>query len=69
MQYCNEVKFILTLNATISLSCSPGMALTLESGMEMCHGHNPFFQANQHSLAYQFTINVQLICPSFLIFF
>ena len=42
-----------------------GGALTLESGQVMYHGHDPIFQASWHSLAYQLTINVPLMCPHF----
>ena len=31
----------------------------------MCRGHDPFYQASRRSLAYQFTINAPLMCPSF----
>ena len=43
-------------------------ALKLESGTGMCRSHVPFFQASRRSLAYQFTINAPLMCPSSLIF-
>ena len=44
---------------------APGGALTLESGTGMCLGHDPFFRASRHSLAYQFTLNAPLKCPHF----
>ena len=34
----------------------------------MCRSHDPFFQTSHRSLAYQFTINVPLLCPLFSIF-
>ena len=40
-------------------------ALTLKKSTGMCCSHDPFFQASRCSLAYQFTINGQLMCPSF----
>ena len=45
-----------------------GGALTLERGMGMCRGHDPFFQTSHRSLAYQFTVNAPLLCPLFSIF-
>ena len=46
---------------------TPG-ALTLERGMGMCSGHDPFFQASRRSPAYQFTVNAPLLWPPFSIF-
>ena len=36
-----------------------GGALTQKGGVGMYHGHDPFFQASRHSLAYQFAISSQ----------
>ena len=46
-----------------NLMSGEGGALTLKGGMGMCRCHDPFLQAIQHSLAYQFTINALLMCP------
>ena len=36
----------------------------------MCHGHDPlFFQVSQHSLTYQFTVNLPLIFNFWIFFF
>ena len=45
-----------------------GGALSFEGGTGMYRRHDPHFQANQHSLAYQFTINAPLMWPPFSIF-
>ena len=51
------------------VAASPrGGALTLDWGMGMCRGHDPFFQASRRSLAYQYALNEPLVWPSFSIF-
>ena len=52
---------------TFSKVLSPawgGGALPLKGGTGMCRGHDPFFHASRHSLAYQFPNNALLMCPS-----
>ena len=38
-------------------------ALAWEGGTGMCCGHDPLFQASRCFIAYQFTINLPLMCP------